>query len=120
MPGVLHVTPSLALYYLAFNLSDPALKDAGVRRAVNLAIDRDVITEKILKLGEPPAYGLVPPGTANYPGGVEMDFRKMPLPARLAEAQKLMQGAGYGPFQRLRLDFETTINSDNRRHTPRQ
>jgi oligopeptide transport system substrate-binding protein len=115
MPGVLHVTPSLALYYLAFNLSDPALKDAGVRRAVNLAIDREVITQKVLKLGDPPAYGIVPPGAANYPGGGEMDFRKIPLPARLAEAQKLMQGAGYGPFQRLRLNYETTINSDNRR-----
>ena len=115
MPGVLHVTPSLALAYIAFNLADPALKDAGVRRAINLAIDREAITGKVLKKGEPAAYAIVPPGTAGYPGGVAMDFRAMPMPARLAEAQKLMQAAGYGPFARLKLNFETTVNTDNRR-----
>jgi oligopeptide transport system substrate-binding protein len=115
MPGVLRVTPSLAIVYVAINLSDPPLKDARVRRAINLAYNREAITEKVLKQGEPPAYSYVPPGTANYPGGIAMDFRKTPFPARLAEAQKLMQAAGYGPFQRLRLNYETTINSDNRR-----
>ena len=115
MPGVLRVTPSLALYYIAINMGDPALKDAGVRRAINLAYDREPVVEKVLKSGEPVAYSIVPPRTANYPGGVEMDFRKATLPARLAEAQKLMQGAGYGPFQRLRLNFATTVNGDNRR-----
>ena len=126
MPGVLHVTPSLALDYIAINLADPALKDVNVRRAINLAYDREAITEKVLKKGEPPAYNYVPPGTANYPGSVgesrsdknqvvAMDFRGLPLPARLAEAQKLMRDAGYGPFQRLHLNYETTINSDNRR-----
>ena len=115
LPGVLHVTPSLALDYIAINLADPALKDVNVRRAINLAYDREAITEKVLKKGEPPAYSYVPPGTANYPGGVGMDFRGLPLPARLAQAQKLMRDAGYGPFQRLHLNYETTINSDNRR-----
>jgi hypothetical protein len=28
MPGALHVTPSLAIVYIAINLSDPPLKDA--------------------------------------------------------------------------------------------
>ena len=115
LPGVLHVTPSLGLDYIAINLADPALRDVGVRRAINLAYDREAITEKVLKKGEPPAYSYVPPGTANYPGGVGMDFRGLPLPARLAEAQKLMRDAGYGPVQRLHLTYETTINSDNRR-----
>jgi oligopeptide transport system substrate-binding protein len=115
MPGVLRVTPSLALAYVAINLADPALKDVNVRQAINLAYNREAITEKVLKAGEPPAYGHVPPGTANYPGGVAMDFRKEPFPARLAEAQKLMERAGYGPFQRLRLSYQTTALGDNRR-----
>ena len=115
MPGVLHVTPSLAIDYIAINLSDPALKDIRVRRAINLAYNREAITEKVLKAGEPPAYGYVAPRTANYSGGVAMDFRGLPFAARLAEAQKLMQEAGYGPFQRLHLTYETTVNSDNRR-----
>jgi oligopeptide transport system substrate-binding protein len=115
LPGALKVTPSLAISYLAINLASPKLKDARVRRALNLAIDREAITQKILKLGEPPAYGIVPPGTAGTTGGVAFDFRTRPFAARLAEAQSLMRAAGYGPANRLPLAYGTTTSPDNRR-----
>jgi len=115
MPDTLHVTPSLAVAYIAINLSDPVLKDVRVRQALNLAYNREAITDKVLKQGETPAYNYVPPGTANYPGAPAMDFRKEAFPVRLAEAQKLMQAAGYGPFQRLHLTYETSTNPDYRR-----
>jgi oligopeptide transport system substrate-binding protein len=113
LPGVLKVTPSLAVTYVALNME--RLKDVRVRRALNLAIDREAITQKVLKLGEPAAYGIVPPGTANYPGGVAVDFRRKPQAARLAEAQGLMRQAGYGPGNRLALTYATTTGPDNRR-----
>lgn len=113
MPGALKVTPSLAISYVALNME--RLKDARVRRALNLAIDREAITQKILKLGEPAAYGIVPPGTANYPGAVAFDFRGQPFAARLAQAQALMRQAGYGPANRLTLTYATTTSPDNRR-----
>jgi oligopeptide transport system substrate-binding protein len=111
----LHITPSLALSYIAINLDDPPLKDVRVRRALNLAYDREAVVQKVLKLGEAPAYGIVPPGMANFPGGGGMDISHMPQPARLAEAQKLMQAAGYGPFNRLRLTYNTWPNPDVKR-----
>ena len=110
----LHLTPSLAISYIAINLADPALKDVRVRRALNLAYNREAVVQKVLKLGETPAYGIVPPGVANY-SSATMDFRTQPFPARLAEAQKLMQAAGYGPFNRLRLSYGTSSNPDFRR-----
>ena len=124
--GELKITPSLALSYVAINMDDPALKDVRVRRALNLVYNREIVVQKVLKLGETPAYGIVPPGIANYPGSVResgsdkrqggtMDFLKLPFPARLAEAQRLMQDAGYGPFNRLRLEYGTTSNPDSRR-----
>ena len=113
MPGALKVTPSLAVTYVAINLE--RLKDARIRRALNLAIDREAITQKILKLGEPTAYSIVPPGTANYPSGVSFDFRSQPFAARLAEAQGLMRQAGYGPANRFTLSYATTTSPDNRR-----
>jgi oligopeptide transport system substrate-binding protein len=105
----------LGLIYVAINLDTPPLKDRRVRRALNLVYNREAIVQKVLKLGEPPAYGYVPPGTANYPGGIAMDFRTLPYPVRVAEAQKLMRQAGYGAFNRLALTYATTGNSDNRR-----
>ena len=115
LPHDLHVSPMLAIAYLPLNLRDPALKDIRVRRALNLAYDREPVVEKILKLGEPAAYGYVPTGVANYPGGAAMDFKPLPYPARLAEARKLMQAAGYGPFNRLHLTFSTTTKARNSR-----
>jgi oligopeptide transport system substrate-binding protein len=115
LKGEFKITPSLALSYIAINLDDGALKDARVRRALNLVYNREAVTQKVLKLNEPAAFAIVPPGIANYPGGVAMDFKALPYPARVAEAQRLMQAAGYGPFNRLRLSFATTGNPDNKR-----
>lgn len=115
MKPELHLTPSLALSYIAINLDDPALKDERVRRALNLVYNREAVVQKVLKLGETPAYGIVPPGVANYPGGVTMDFRNTAYPVRLAQAQRLMQAAGYGPFNRLELSYGTSANPDFKR-----
>ena len=115
MPGALHIMPSLALAYLAINLRDPALADLRVRRALNLIYDREAVAEKVMKLGERPAYALVPPNVANYAGGPELDFKAMPYPARLALAKQLMQDAGFGPFNRLTLSYATTGNPDSKR-----
>jgi oligopeptide transport system substrate-binding protein len=115
MAGALHITPSLALAYIVFNLRDPALKDGRVRRALNLVYDRDAVARKVMKLGEAPAYSYVPPATANYRGGPRFDFAAQPYPVRLAAARKLMQEAGYGPFNRLRLEYAVSANPDSRR-----
>jgi oligopeptide transport system substrate-binding protein len=115
MPGVLHIMPSLALAYLAINLRDPALSDIRVRRALNLVYDRDAVAGKVMKLGERPAYAFVPPNVAHYEGGPELDFKSMPYPARLAMARRLMQDAGFGPFNRLTLSYATTGNPDSKR-----
>ena len=39
----------------------------------------------------------------------------MPYPARLALAKRLMQDAGYGPFNKLTLTYLTPGNPDNKR-----
>jgi len=113
MPGALHVMPSLALAYLPINLRDPALADIRVRRALNLAYDREAVTGKVLKLKETPAYSYVPPQLSR--GGPQLDFKAMPMPQRVALARKLMQDAGYGPFNKLTLSYLTPGNPDNKR-----
>ncbi len=115
MPGALHILPSLALAYVAINLRDPALKDIRIRRALNLVYDREAVTQKVLKLGERPAYAYVPPNMAGYANGPQLDFKPRPYAARLVEARHLMQDAGFGPFNKLTLTYATTGNPDSRR-----
>ena len=115
MPGSLHIMPSLALAYLAINMRDPALADIRVRRALNLVYDREAVAQKVMKLGERPAYSYVPPGIADYWNGPQLDFKPVPYPARLVLARRLMQDAGYGPFNKLTLTYLANGNPDSRR-----
>ena len=115
MPGSLHIMPSLGLAFIAMNMRDPALADSRVRRALNLVYDREAVAGKVMKLGEQPAYSYVPPTISNYANGPQLDFKSMPYPARLAEARKLMQAAGYSQFNKLTLTYSTSGNPDSKR-----
>ncbi|HJW40777.1 MAG TPA: peptide ABC transporter substrate-binding protein [Rhizomicrobium sp.] len=114
MPAFLHTRPVFGLSYISINLHHPPLDDLRVRRALNLAFNREIVTEKVLRLGEPPAYGIVPPGIANYPGPQSYDFRPLPFAERLKKAQWLMNQAGYGPDNPLRLVYETFDEPNNK------
>jgi oligopeptide transport system substrate-binding protein len=115
MPASLHIMPSLALAYIPINLRDPALADIRVRRALALVYDREAVADKVMKRGETPAYSYVPPGIGNYTNGPQADFKSMPYAARLALAKRLMQDAGFGPFNKLTLSYLTPGNPDNKR-----
>ena len=115
MPLALHTKPFLGLSYISINLRRPPLSDVRLRRALNLAVDREVLSEKVLRLGEPAAYSIVPPHVANYPSGAAQDFLALPKPQRLAKAKWLMRQLGYGPQNHLRLSFETFDEPNSKR-----
>jgi oligopeptide transport system substrate-binding protein len=68
--------PGFTVSYYRFNTKRPPLNDARVREALNLAIDRRVIVDEILGLGQLPADHFVPPGVPGYespPSGIRLD-----------------------------------------------
>ncbi len=99
----LHLVQQIGLEYLAFNTSRPPLNDARVRRALSMAIDRDLLGAKVLRAGEPAAYCLVPPGVVGYPARGCADFAGWTQAKRLAEAKRLLVEAGVGPARPLTL-----------------
>lgn len=104
-PAYVHVAPYLGVGYIAMNTHVPALKDKRVRLALDMALDREFYTGKLQRAGELPAYGFVPPGTANYPGGVKVYFAGWSMERRQVEARRLLAEAGYGPGRPLKLEF---------------
>lgn len=115
IPGAIRSVPYLGIDYIALNVTHKPLDNVRVREALNLAYNREVIAGKIRRIGEMPAYSMVPPGVANYPNAGAMDFKTQPYAARIARARALMAAAGYGPQHRLRLSYLTSTNPDQRR-----
>ena len=113
-PAETRLTPTLLTYYLALNTTQPKLAEAKVRRALSLAIDRDVLTAKVLRSGEQPAFSFVPPIVAGY-RPAPMDFAEAASDARLAEAKRLLNAAGYGPGKPLRIAYSHSAGLDMRR-----
>ncbi len=107
MPETLDPVPQLITDMIAVNFDRKPFDDIRVRRAINLAIDREAICERVLRGQYVPAYNLVPPKTANYPGGAFLDFKNTPNAARLTQARTLMQQAGFGPGNAVRTTLMT-------------
>jgi oligopeptide transport system substrate-binding protein len=107
----LRLVRGLGIEYLAFNLRKPELADPRLRRALSMAIDRELLSQRILRAGEPPAYGMVPAGLLNYPQPGRADFGAWPAPRRMAEARRLLAEVGVGPQRPLRLRFRVN-NAD--------
>ncbi|WP_247878683.1 peptide ABC transporter substrate-binding protein [Niveispirillum sp. SYP-B3756] len=111
LPGALRTAPFLSTYFYYFNLRrEPWKSSPELRLALSLAIDRQVIVEKITRAGEAPAYTLTPPGTDNY---------QPPAPAwagwsqakREELARSLIRKAGYGPGGKP-LEVEILFNNN--------
>ncbi len=103
--GQLHIAPELAVYFYGFNLRRaPFAGDARVRRALSMVIDREKLAKLVLRSGELPAYGWVPPGVAGY-SPQSPDYRSLNMPQRLAEARSLYAQAGYSAARPLRFEL---------------
>jgi len=105
----LHIAPQLTTYYYGYNLRRAPFKDAAkLRRALSLVIDREKLATLVLRVGELPAYGWVPPGVDHY-ASQSFDYRGVPMPQRIAEAQRLYREAGYS--RQHPLAFELRYNA---------
>ena len=105
LPGELHVSPQLSIYYYGFNLTRPPFRDdPGLRRALSLVIDRERLTTAVTGLGEEPAYSWVPPGVANYTPQ-QFDYASKPYEERVAEARELYRRSGYSDARPLKVEI---------------
>jgi oligopeptide transport system substrate-binding protein len=115
IPETLHVVPSLGSYFLTVNTGRKPFDDVRVRRALSLAIDREALTERLLRTGVKPAYSFVPPDFEGYAGGFRDPESAAPLPQRQAQARKLLAAAGFGPDRPLTVPLIYDTQEENRK-----
>lgn len=118
LPGYVRIAPYMGTWYAIANTTDARFKDARVRQALNMAIDRDFITKEVLRAGQVPTFAFVPPGMANYKGGATVGWASMPVEQRRVEARKLLEAAGFGPNNPLTFTYAHRNTGDNPRIAP--
>ena len=91
---------------------EPFKDNVKLRRALNLAVDREILTRQVTTAGEIPAYGWVP-NAANYEQYTP-EWADWTQQERVAEARRLYAAAGYSVDQPLRLQILYNTHENHR------
>lgn len=114
MGNELKVSPQLATYYYEFNTTKAPFNDPRVRKALNIALDKDIIADKVLGQGQRPAWLISQPDI----GGVTLknpDYASWPREKRIEEAKKLLAAAGFGPDHPLSFNLLYNTSESHQR-----
>ena len=115
LADALVVSPWFGTYFFGFNLTrEPFRDNLALRRALNLAVDREILTGKVTRFGEIPTFNLVPEGLPDYPPPVpeEADWSQAEREERARELYRL---AGYNEQNPLEVELRYNTSENHRR-----
>ena len=104
IPKEVHVDPYLCTYYYEINNQKAPFTDVRVRTALKMALDRDIIVNKVKNQGDLPAYSYTPPYTDGMKL-IEPEWFKWSQEKRNEEAKKLLAEAGYSADKPLTFNL---------------
>ena len=98
-----YVDPIIGTYYINLNITEDVFKDAKVRQALSLAIDREYVAGTLMQGTYSPASNFMGPGWIDTDGSEFMDNANGGKPyidttdheGNLAKAKELLAEAGY-------------------------
>ncbi|MCA1779855.1 MAG: peptide ABC transporter substrate-binding protein [Xanthomonadaceae bacterium] len=115
LPQALSVSPWVGTYFLGFNLTREPFKDnLALRQALTLAVDREILTEKVTHFGEIPTFNLIPAGLPDYVPP-DPEYAEWTQLEREQRALELYQQAGYSPDRPLEVDFRYNTSENHRK-----
>jgi len=104
LPDDLVLGPYGSVYYYQFSLDNAPFDDPRLRQALTMAIDREIIVDKVTGVGEIAAYNFVPVAVSGYQPA-QFPWRDWPAEKRLAEARRLYAEAGFSEANPLRVEL---------------
>ncbi|MBZ7964960.1 ABC transporter substrate-binding protein [Campylobacter sp. 2457A] len=100
----------LCTYYYELNIKNPPFNNNKVRQALSMALDRNIITDQVLRQGQIPAFTFSPPVINAAELITPPEWSKWDSSKRHQEAIKLLNEAGYN--QNNPLNFTLLYNTN--------
>ena len=113
-PNDLRMSDLLSMIYLVFNTQQGPTKDLRVRKALSLAIDQDIITQKVLRNGSKSAFSFVPSLVSKYTPA-KLPHLNLDKDERRNQAIKLLNSAGYNHETPLTLTLRHAAGAENKK-----
>ena len=104
-PEKISIDPYLGTYYYRINVNVEPLDNPNVRKALSMAINRDLLVSSITKGGQLAAYTFTPPNTQGYYAATS------PITFDIAAARELLSEAGFPNgegFPEIELTYNTS------------
>jgi oligopeptide transport system substrate-binding protein len=115
LPEALSVSSWFGTYFFGFNLTrEPFRDNLALRQALNLAIDREILTGKVTRFGEIPSFNLVPEGLPDYPPPVP-EAAGWTQAEREQAARELYARAGFSESNPLEVELRYNTSENHRR-----
>ncbi|MEG9487308.1 ABC transporter substrate-binding protein [Mannheimia indoligenes] len=115
IPNEVFTARTLSTYYYEFNHKRAPFDNVKVREALNLALDRNIITDKVLGQGQTPTYVFTPPYIHEGDKIQQPAYSTQPMAERKAKALKLLEEAGYSKSNPLKFTVLYNTNDNHKK-----
>lgn len=115
IPDELFVVKTLSTYLYEINNQKKPFDDVRVRKALNLSLDRTIITDKVLGQGQTPTYVFTPPYIDEGDQIQQPAYSTLPMAERNAQAIKLLEEAGFSKANPLKFTILYNTNENHKK-----
>ncbi|WP_324682239.1 ABC transporter substrate-binding protein [Bibersteinia trehalosi] len=115
IPDELFVVKTLSTYLYEINNQKKPFDDIRVRKALNLSLDRTIITDKVLAQGQTPTYVFTPPYIDEGEQIQQPAYSNQPMAERNAQAIKLLEEAGFSKANPLKFTILYNTNENHKK-----
>lgn len=115
IPNEVFVVRTLSTYMYEINNKKAPFDNVKVRKALNLALDRNVITDKVLAQGQTPTYVFTPTYIDEGSAIKQPAYSEQSMADRNAEAIKLLEEAGYSKANPLKFTILYNTNENHKK-----
>lgn len=115
IPNELYVVRTLSTYMYELNNNKKPFDDVRVRKALNLSLDRSIITDKVLNQGQTPTYVFTPPYISEGEAIQQPAYSQLSMEERNAQAVKLLEEAGFSKSNPLKFTILYNTNENHKK-----